>query len=68
MPRLAPKTIQPAPLSEAQVIARLNDWRERLAELKAGTNTCLLTGDEIRREIDRLLDQLSNHIFERHIT
>lgn len=54
--RLAP--VQAPPLTEHEVRARLELWREHLIEHKHGTSNCTLTLNEVRRELDRLLDDL----------
>lgn len=68
MARTAPKTIEPPAMTEPQIIARLEDWRERLTEHKTGNTNCVLTLTEIRAELDRLLDDLSWLIKGRKIT
>jgi hypothetical protein len=51
-------TLQAPPLTEHEVRARLSLWREHLLEHKAGNSNCTLTLGEVRRELDRLLDDL----------
>lgn len=60
MGRLTPETrvLEPAVLTEPQILERLRDWSERLVEAKDGRSNCVLTSGEIRRELDRLLDNL----------
>jgi hypothetical protein len=45
--------------TKQQINDRLTVWREHLLEAKAGTTNCTLTVAEIRRELDRWLDELS---------
>lgn len=46
------------PLTFETVTAKLDEWRERLDEAKRGDTNNVLTVLEIRRELDRLLDDL----------
>lgn len=50
--------IHPPPETREQIIARLDQWRERLTETKTGTVNTVLTLPEIRDAIDVLLDDL----------
>lgn len=52
------RIVEPPPQTEEQILARLDQWRERLAETKGGTVNCILSLTEVRGAIDRLLDEL----------
>lgn len=48
----------PLPPTRQQVMDHLTQWRERLLEL--GDTNCVLTRQEIMRELDRWLDALND--------
>lgn len=62
VPRLAPGTTHTSWTADAHtrqhVTDRLTYWREHLLEHQAGSN--LPTGPEIRRQLDRWLDELND--------